>query len=118
MLRAGFAALAVFALYACGTPEKEGVAYIGAMGYQTTANAVQLQDGTRAWLIGCPGSVNNTGACLSRARAVCGGEFKLLDRSTIKTGSSTFGALTSSGGFVGSSSSVDRDVLISCVSSP
>lgn len=75
---AAIAATALSSLVACGTPSKEGVALIGGGGLETHAMRVQFDDGKPAWWISCPGAMNNIGACMERARAICGAPPQLL----------------------------------------
>lgn len=72
-------ALLVTGLGGCVSNSGEGDATHGVAGLHSTANKVPLQDGSEAWLISCPGRVNNISACIARAKMICTTGYRPID---------------------------------------
>lgn len=99
-------------LTACAAPDGEGRAIID--GYGSTANRLQLADGTPVWLITCPGSANNISTCLSRASAVCPSGYRLLDRQSFDRGT----VIAASPNALYGERRVEPEIIVSCNEAP
>ncbi len=102
------AILALTFLASCAAPSGEGRAIMG--GYGSTANHLQLADGTAVWLITCPGTANNVSTCLTRASAVCPSGYRLLDRQSMDRGA----VIAASQSALYGERRVEPEIIVSC----
>jgi hypothetical protein len=71
----------ILVLAGCVTNVGEGDATHGPAALHSTASQVALKDGTAAWLISCPGTLNNISTCIARAKMICEKGYRLVDAS-------------------------------------
>jgi hypothetical protein len=74
-------AIPILMIAGCVTNLGEGDATHGPAALHSTASQVVLKDGSAAWLISCPGSLNNISTCIARAKMICAKGYRLVDAS-------------------------------------